>query len=132
VTLKPGKSLQMIGTYSSNPEEKDQVLRLVRKGLALQTQMGGLTFSGGYTQENGILDESQGTRAEFKLGLRCGKNSNLEGGYRQTIGAMRGYKPQLAYNVKYDHNIGSDFHLLLDANVVKNDDSVPVALRNDV
>lgn len=132
VTLKPSDALQMVGTYSANPEEKDQVIRTVRKGLALQTHMGGLTFSGGYIQENSLLDTSEGTRAEFKLALRCNKYANLEGGFQQTIGSVRGFKPQLAYNVKYNHDIGSDFHLLLDANVVENDVTVPAAQRNDV
>jgi hypothetical protein len=132
VTLKPAKALQMVGTYSSNPEEQNQVLRLVRKGLSLQTTMGGLSLSGGYTQENSLLDTSQGTRAEFKMGLQCGKNAKLEGGFTQTVGAVRGYTPQLSYNMKYNHQIGSDFNMSLDANVVKNDDTVPEPQREDV
>jgi hypothetical protein len=132
VTLKPTGALQMVGTYIANPEEKDQVIRTVRKGLALQTQMGGLTFSGGYIQENSLLDASAGTRAEFKLALKCSKYSSLQGGFQQTIGSVRGFTPQLAYNVKYNHDIGADFHLLLDANVVQNNVSVPAAQRNDV
>lgn len=132
VTLKPANAVQMVGTYTQNPEEKDQVIRLVRRGLALQTQMGGLSLSGGYIQENSLLDTSQGTRAEFKLGLQCSKNSKLQGGFQQTIGSVRGYKPQFAYNLTYNHDMGSDFHLLLDANVTKLDDTVPVPQREDV
>lgn len=132
ITLKPAEALQVVGTYSANPEEKDQIIRLVRKGLALQTKAGGLTFSGGYIQESSLLDASEGTRAEFKLGLKLNKYAELQGGFQQTVGAVRGYKPILAYTVKYNHNIGSDFHLLLDADVTRRDDSVPVAQREEV
>ena len=132
VTLKPAAGLQMVGTYSANPEEKDQVLRLVRRGLSLQTQMGGLKLSGGYLQENSLVDASEGTRAQFTLSLRCSKYSNLEGGFEQTVGAVRGYAQKMAYNVKYDHKIGSDFNLSLDANVSENPTAATAAERNNV
>jgi hypothetical protein len=117
VTLKTTRTLQMIGTYSSNPEEKDQVLRLVRRGLALKTNMGGLSFTGGYTQENSLVNDDAGARAEFTLGLKFNQHAELQGGFEQTVGSVRGYVPKLAYNMKYNHKIGSDFSLDLDAKV---------------
>ena len=131
-TLKPNDTFNVVGTYSANPEEKDGVLRLVRRGLSLQTHVGGLTFSGGYLSEQSLVDESEGYRAQFKLGMRLSKYSELQGGYEQTLGAVRGYTPVLSYNMKYTHNMGSDFNLLLEGDVVQRDNSVPDAQRQEV
>lgn len=133
VTLKtPNEGLQVIGTFTQNPEEKDKILRLVRRGLTLQSKVGFLTFSGGYITENSLVDDSEGAHAEFKLGLRFTDNSALSGGFRQTVGAIRGYQPLLAYNMKFNHNIGKDFNLLLEGNVVQHDERANVAQRQEV
>jgi hypothetical protein len=132
LTLKPNSSFQIAGTYSANPEEKNEVLRLVRRGLSLQTNVGGLTFTGGYLSEESLIDDSGGARAQFKLGLRISKTSQLQGGFEQTIGAVRGYTPVLSYNMKYTQDMGSDFNLLLEGDVTQRDNSVPQDQRQEV
>lgn len=132
LTLKPNDTFQLTGTYSANPEEKDAILRLVRRGLSLKTHIGGLSFTGGYLSEQSLIDDAEGQRAEFKLGWRVSKYSELQGGFEQTIGSVRGYKPVLAYNMKYTHNMGSDFNLLLEGDVVQRDNSVPESQRQVV
>lgn len=124
--------LQVIGTFSQNPEEKDKILRLVRRGLTLKSNVGRLTFSGGYITEESLIDDAEGAHAEFKLGLRFNRYAQLSGGYSQTVGAIRGYKPTLAYDMRYDHSIGNDFHLLLEGNVIRRDDPVSAGQRQEV
>lgn len=125
LTLKPNDTFSLTTTYSANPEEKDAILRLIRRGVSLKTHLGGLTFSGGYLSEQSLIDDAEGARAEFKLGWRVNKYSEFQGGFEQTVGAVRGYKPVLAYNMRYSANIGSDFNLLLEGDVVQRDNSVP-------
>jgi hypothetical protein len=132
VTLKPAKSLQLVGTYSENPEEKDNILRLVRRGLALTSTLGSLGLTAGYYDEQSLLDGAQGNRAELGLKLRLGRFAEFAGGYEQTVGSMRGKSPLMAYNVRYTHKVGTDFNLLLDANVKTLDYGLPTQKEPEV
>lgn len=132
VTLGSTNALKVVGTYSENPEEKNVILPIVRQGLALQTSFSGLTFSGGYLRETNSKDNSEGMKAEVKLGIKFSPTQTFEGGYQQTVGAVRGFKPMLAYNMKYNHTMGDRFKLSVDANVSRLDPSVPIDKRNDV
>lgn len=132
VTLGSTNALKVVGTYSENPVEKNVILPIVRQGLALQTAFSILTFSGGYLREINSKDNSEGMKAEVKLGIKFSPTQTFEGGYQQTVGAVRGYKPMLAYNMKYNHTMGDRFKLSVDANVSRLDPSVPIDKRNDV
>ncbi len=114
VTLAPLAAVQLVGTYDRNPSDGGGgVQRRADSGLSLQTGLGCLSLTGGYTWSRQDVDAATTTGLHVGVGLKFSSTTRLTGDYKRclTDGAAAGGTD--AYTVGLTRDLGDAFDLSL-------------------
>ena len=119
VSLSPLPTLHLTGTYAQNPDDapaapsSDNLQRLARRGVGLETSLGALGLSGGldWSRRYDSADVERTVHAD--LGLRFSAATQLSVGFqsRDTLDSL--LPAETAYTVGFTHDLGDRFRLSL-------------------
>ncbi len=131
VLLSPLPSVHLTGTYAQNPDDdpdtplSENLLRLARRGVGLETSLGALGLSGGldWSRRYDSADVERVVHAD--LGLRFSAATQLSVGFqsRDTLDSL--LPARTAYTVGFTHDLGDRFRLSLTGKRAQSADTAP-------
>lgn len=132
VSLSPLPFVHLVGTYAQNPDDTNfssvnaadasvsSLQHLARRGVSLETSLGGLGLSGGCDWSQGYDTTAAVQTVHADLGLRFSAATQLFAGYQCRQNALATSTPlSTAYTVGFTHALGDRFSLSLSGKSVK-------------
>jgi hypothetical protein len=114
VTLAPLSALKVVGSYDQNPTDGSGNVQLqADHGLNLQTNLGALSVTGGYTWSRQYAAEATATSLNVGVGLKFSSNTQLTGGYKHCLTDGPALTGTDSYTVGLTRNLGDAFNLSL-------------------
>ena len=127
VSLSPLPFVHLVGTYAQNPDAANfgsvdaadssvsTLQHIARRGVSLETNLGGLGLSGGCDWSRGYDTSTSAEQAvHADLGLRFSATTQLTVGYRCRQNVLTSSVPlSTAYSVGFTHALGDRFSLSL-------------------
>ena len=132
VSLSPLPFVHLVGTYAQNPDDTNfsmvnaadasvsSLQHLARRGVSLETSLGGLGLSGGCDWSQGYDTPAAVQTVHADLGLRFSAATKLSIGYLCRQNVLDTSTPlSTAYTVGFTHALGDRFSLSLSGKSVK-------------
>lgn len=132
VSLSPLPFVHLVGTYAQNPDDMNfssvnaadasvsSLQHLARRGVSLETSLGGLGLSGGCDWSQGYDASAAVQTVHADLGLRFSAATKLSVGYLCRQNTVDTSAPlSTAYTVGFTHALGDRFSLSLNGKSVK-------------
>jgi hypothetical protein len=114
VTLLPLAAVKLVGNYDQNPTDgSGNVQMQADHGLSLQTNVGALSLTGGYTWCRQYAAATTATSLEVGVGLKFSADTQLTGDYKHCLTDGETPGGTDAYTVGLTRNLGDAFDLSL-------------------
>jgi hypothetical protein len=120
LSISPVKSLELIGNYETNPEDKNKnVNQITRRLVGVKTSMGSLSLTGKYGSTEDLLSGQLAQTREYGVELKLWSSTKFSAGLTQDD-PMIGFT-QNTYTMRFERNLGSDFSLSLEGKMIASD-----------
>ncbi|MEP6754026.1 MAG: hypothetical protein ABJA67_00880, partial [Chthonomonadales bacterium] len=115
----PNKVIRLSAGFTDNPEDdKGLVTRARNRSLTLQSTVGVVVFSGGYTSQEQVLTLQTCQIVDLKMGLKLGKYTQVTTGFKEAQTIDTGLLSINTYSLNLTHRFGSIFDFAVGGSVI--------------